>query len=58
MAKQEFSQWMRKVDALISASIGLGANDLEDHPYYDWYEDGVSPASAAKRVIRSAGLLI
>lgn len=53
--KVTFEAWLAKVDAAIRAKTGLTLRDLDDCPYADWYEDGVSPATAAKRAIKNAG---
>ena len=41
-----FEQWMRKVDALCSAAIGVGAFDMEDYRWRDDYDDKLSPEDA------------
>jgi hypothetical protein len=43
-----FDAWFKKVDRLMSARSGLGADDLPDQPYADWFEDGMSPQEAAQ----------
>ena len=50
--KQTFEQWFHAVDILIREEIGIGANDLPDCCYHDWYDQGVRPKSAAKRAIK------
>ena len=55
MAKRSFEDWMREVDRIIQARIGLSYNDLPDCCYMDWYEDGVTPKGAAGRALRNAG---
>ena len=49
-----FQQWMRKVDAIIDAITGMSADDLPDYCYADAFEDGVKPATAARRAIGAA----
>lgn len=50
-----FEAWIREVDSLIAKSAGgLTSGDLPDCPYYDWYDQRVSPAAAAKRAIKLA----
>lgn len=55
--KMTWEEWMEQVDTEINKIIGLGLdhNDLADQPYYDWYEDGVRPKTAAKRAIKDNG---
>ena len=49
-----FEAWMRQVDAEVTRRTGLGVDDLPDCCFRDWYEDDMSPSSAAKRAIRNA----
>jgi hypothetical protein len=49
----EFTAWMKKVDAHIAAKCcGLTSDDLPDICYRDLFDDGTSPASAARKAIR------
>jgi hypothetical protein len=52
---QTFEQWFAAVDQNVEAIIGLSVNDLEDCCFMDWYEDGVKPASAARKALRNSG---
>ena len=45
--KRSFDEWMKAADAACEAKAGLSIHDLSDCPFMDWYEDGVSPSSAA-----------
>jgi hypothetical protein len=55
MNKQSFEVWMTKVDnEIASRCMGMTSADLPDVCYRDWYDDGVSPKSAAGRAIKSA----
>lgn len=45
-AGQTFEQWFDKVDAILSATIGLGANDGADWPSYDTWLSGATPRDA------------
>jgi len=49
-----FESWMAAVNQHIESSIGLSADDLPDCCYHDWYDDGIPPAVAARRVIKNA----
>ena len=53
--KQTLREWMAKVDAQLRAICGLTSSDLADQPFGDWFEDGVSPREAAKRMLRDEG---
>ncbi len=55
MKYETFESWMQAVDKEIGNLCGMSNRDLPDVCYGDWYEDGVSPLSAAKRAIRNAG---
>lgn len=49
-----FEHWKRTVDMVLGSIAGLCSDDLPDCCYADWYEDGLSPAAAAKRALRAA----
>ncbi len=49
-----FEQWMSDVDRKLGFAVGLSSEDLPDCCYRDWYKDGVSAATAARRAIRRA----
>jgi hypothetical protein len=51
----QFAEWMRRVDEAVEAEVGLSVHDLEDASFADWFEDGVRPATAAKRALRASG---
>ena len=53
--KQTFAQWKVEVNAHVMARAGLFADDLPDVPYYDWFEDGISPQEAAEMVLEESG---
>jgi len=53
MAKTTFEQWMKSVDAILVNSIGISSADLPDCCYLDWYDDGISAKSAARRAVRA-----
>ena len=50
----EFEAWMAKVDAVLVKKCGLDSSDLPDWMYRDAFEDGASPASAAKEALKAA----
>lgn len=51
----KFTAWMAKVDAAIAKKCdGLTSSDLPDFMYCDAFEDGASPAQAAKAAIAAA----
>jgi hypothetical protein len=54
MTKRTFEQWMLLVDTLITERCGLSAYDLPDQCYRLWYDEGVSPKTAASRAMRYA----
>lgn len=51
-----FDRWLADVDRHVEQMVGLSLFDLEDQPFYDWWEGGVSAAQAARRTVRN-GLL-
>jgi hypothetical protein len=52
--KLTFEQWKQAVDDQCSRMTGLSVDDLPDCPYRDWYENGITPLSAARMAIRLA----
>ena len=52
--KAAYDEFMQDVDYFIERRIGATSADLPDCPYWDWFDDGVSPKSAARRAIRYA----
>jgi hypothetical protein len=38
-----FEEWMKEIDQLLIAKVGLGTSDLADAPYYDNWESGLEP---------------
>jgi len=46
-----FGEWMGKVDAVLLNTVGVGASDLADAPYRDYYDDEMSPREAAQYVL-------
>jgi len=49
-----FEQWFRKVNIAVEKLCGMSVEDLPDCPYMDWFEDGMTPTSAARKAIRNA----
>jgi hypothetical protein len=45
---------MKEVDKEVKALCCLSVHDLPDCPFSDWYEDRVSPKTAARRVVKNA----
>lgn len=50
----DFKTWMAKVSDEIESKVGLSLDDLPDMNYYEMWEDGISPANAARKAIRNA----
>lgn len=53
--KNAFAQWKARVNVCVIARAGVFADDLPDVPYYDWFEDGISPQAAAEMVLEESG---
>jgi hypothetical protein len=54
MSNLNFEQWMQQVDKYISAKCGgMTSGDLADYCYADAYDDGASPAKAARAAIKA-----
>ena len=52
--KRSYEDWKIAVDKAVSYALGLSVDDLPDCPFYDWYDDGMSPAAAARQAIQNA----
>lgn len=52
--RMTFEEWLSAVNTLILRATGLDRDDLPDWRYADAYTEGVSPASAARQVVRAA----
>ena len=52
--KKTFDQWMAEVNTFLNKLCYLSSDDLPDCSYMMWYEDGVRPATAAKRAMKEA----
>ena len=46
-----FMQWMRRVDRLLEASLGLSSSDLVDQCWRDMFDDELTPADATDDII-------
>ena len=47
--------WMREVDRCLLRKCGLTTDDLADQCYWDAWNDEVSPADMAERVLEYEG---
>jgi hypothetical protein len=47
-----FTEWMAKVDAILMRKCGLDSRDLADWMYVDAFEDGYTPAAAAREALQ------
>lgn len=55
---KEYSEYIKKVDNIIVATIGLGIDDIPEAPgifYMDYYENGYSPQELADDIIEGNG---
>lgn len=52
--RETYEEWLKKVDAEVVRRVGLSVHDLPDCPFRDWYDDKVSPKTAAGRAIKRA----
>ena len=51
----DFEMWLAEVDRHLTAKVGLSTGDLGDQCYYDWFDDEITPAQAARLVLESEG---
>jgi Family of unknown function (DUF5419) len=49
-----FDKWMAKVDAVLVKKCGMDNRDLPDWAYADAFEDGFTPAAAARHALKAA----
>ena len=42
-----FKNWIKEVDTILIAICGLSHDDLPDMPYWDYWDDGVTPQEMA-----------
>ena len=56
--KDTYEQWIKRVDAILAHHVGLVHDDLPDTPTRQYYDDGLSPAEGARRVLRKAKELL
>lgn len=47
----KFIKWLAKVDDHLIKKVGLTHLDLPDGPFADWFDDGISPATAARLLL-------
>jgi hypothetical protein len=52
--KKSFDDWMKDVDRYVGYLLGLSYLDLPDAPFRDWYDDGLAPLGAAKKLKKAA----
>lgn len=51
----EFGLWIALVDRYIFRACGFSLHDLEDMPYRDWYDSGLSPSEAGYQALEEMG---
>lgn len=49
-----FSTWMRQVDQLTSLRYGVSIHDLEDLPFADCHQSGVTPSEFVDEEVAEA----
>ena len=52
--QKSFVEWKKEVDKEVEKQCGMSVDDLPDCCFHDWYEDNVSPKSAAMLAIKNA----
>lgn len=50
-----FDAWMTRVDQAVTRKTGLSVHDLADQCFADWFEDGLTPAQAARLALADEG---
>lgn len=54
MAERNFEDWLKRVDAIIQAKVGLSREDLPDIDYHGYFMQGMNCDRVAKIAIRNA----
>lgn len=54
MPKMTWDEWINAVEKACYSLCGMSHHDLPDMPYRDYYDEGKSPAVAARSAIKSA----
>ena len=52
--ESRFKTWKQAVNAACHKLCGLTTDDLPDVDFWAWFEEGVSPTTAARRTIKYA----
>jgi len=50
-----FGSWMRTVDQVVFSLAGIGAYDIADQTWRDWYDDGYTADEAAREALENEG---
>ena len=50
-----FSEWMKRVDAVLVRICGMGSDDLPDVDYWELFDNDSDPAYAALHALEAAG---
>jgi hypothetical protein len=50
-----FALWLETLDRAVQRRVLISYDDLEDWPYWDAYEAGMSPRDAALQMLADAG---
>ena len=56
MPRLTFEEWLKQADYTLESLVFLGHDDLPDQTWRDWYNDGVTPADAARMTLENEGL--
>jgi len=52
--KTSFEDWHIQYNRALGTICGMCSDDLDDMPSRRWYEEGVTPLTAAKRTVKWA----
>lgn len=53
--RMTFEEWMSKVETVLEDNVGIGNLDLPDIDYWDRWNAGERPATAALAALRESG---
>lgn len=56
MSSISFSGWTQRLNQRCETQLGLSLGDLEDLPFRDWYDEGLTVEEAWEGVVEFCGL--
>lgn len=51
----DYGTWFARVNRQVVRISGVGADDLPDQSWRDWFDDGMTPNEAAREALANEG---